>query len=108
MGEKAKVDERRLYTVAFFVDRSADRVADHGDFKSLFEQVEEMGLDAQVGGRASLRNSSKSSGRSCSAACGSPCSICDKIWVTSDMAIRIASDQRPRGWLSARVRRRLQ
>ena len=52
MGEKAKIDERGLHAVAFFVDRSANRVADHGDFEAVFEQVAEMGLDAEVAGRA--------------------------------------------------------
>src|SRR6187399_573534 len=50
VGQEPEVHERGLYAVAFFVDRSADRVTNHGDFKSLFEEVPEMGLDAQVAG----------------------------------------------------------
>src|SRR5215471_18239311 len=52
MRHKPKVNERRLYTVTFFIHRSADCIADHCDLEALFEQIAEMCLDAQVSGGA--------------------------------------------------------
>src|ERR1700754_401134 len=61
MGEEAVVDNRCLIAVApVRVSRSSCCVPDHGDLKSLLDEVAHMGLDAHVREHSAEDNSSYS------------------------------------------------
>src|SRR3954453_14683869 len=51
VGQEPEVDQRRLNAVALLVRRAADGVPHHRYLEAVFEQVTEMGLDAEVSGR---------------------------------------------------------
>src|SRR5262249_7462191 len=51
VGQEPEVDQRRLNAVAFLVRRAADGVPHHRYLETVFEQVTQMGRDADVSGR---------------------------------------------------------
>src|SRR5262245_51982394 len=52
VGQEPEVDQRRLNAVAFLVRRAADGVPHHRYLEAMFEQVTQVGLDADVPGGA--------------------------------------------------------
>src|SRR4051794_14008910 len=50
VGQESEVNQRRLNAVAFLIRRAPDGVPHHRYLETVFEQITEMGLDADVPG----------------------------------------------------------
>lgn len=52
VGQEPEIDQRRLNAVAFLVRGATDGVSHHCHLEAVFEQITQMGLDADVPGGA--------------------------------------------------------